>query len=91
MLFIICYDISDDRRRKKVSDILEGYGTRVQESVFESNINIKLLEELILKLSENISATDSVRIYPLCSSCYGKAIGIGFKKEFPGSRGFEVF
>jgi len=29
------YDIPSDKRRKKVSDLLEGYGQRVQYSVFE--------------------------------------------------------
>ena len=30
LLYIVAYDISSNRRRKKVSDILEGYGKRVQ-------------------------------------------------------------
>jgi CRISPR-associated protein Cas2 len=34
-LYIVAYDIPSNRRRKKVSDILEGYGRRVQYSVFE--------------------------------------------------------
>jgi CRISPR-associated endonuclease Cas2 len=35
LLYLITYDIPCDKRRKKVSDLLEGYGTRVQYSVFE--------------------------------------------------------
>lgn len=30
LLYVVTYDIQCDRRRKKVSDILEGYGRRVQ-------------------------------------------------------------
>lgn len=34
-LWIVCYDIGDDRRRRQVVRILEGYGVRVLESAFE--------------------------------------------------------
>ena len=32
--YLITYDISDDKRRTRVFDFLEGYGNRVQYSVF---------------------------------------------------------
>ena len=35
MNYLITYDIEDDKRRKKISDLLEGYGVRVNYSVFE--------------------------------------------------------
>jgi CRISPR-associated protein Cas2 len=33
--YLICYDIVKDSRRTKVAHLLEGYGLRVQKSVFE--------------------------------------------------------
>jgi CRISPR-associated endonuclease Cas2 len=35
MFYLVCYDVVLDRRRNKVAHILEGYGLRVQKSVFE--------------------------------------------------------
>ncbi|MFW6359187.1 MAG: CRISPR-associated endonuclease Cas2, partial [Chroococcales cyanobacterium] len=35
LLYLVTYDIPCDKRRKKVADLLEGYGQRVQYSVFE--------------------------------------------------------
>ncbi|NJN04871.1 MAG: CRISPR-associated endonuclease Cas2, partial [Leptolyngbyaceae cyanobacterium RM1_1_2] len=35
MLVLVVYDISDDRRRTKLATFLEGYGRRVQYSVFD--------------------------------------------------------
>ena len=32
--YVVTYDIPDDHTRKKVGDLLEGYGIRVQRSVF---------------------------------------------------------
>ncbi|MBR8835369.1 MAG: CRISPR-associated endonuclease Cas2 [Stigonema ocellatum SAG 48.90 = DSM 106950] len=34
-LYVVAYDVPCDKRRKKISDLLEGYGQRVQYSVFE--------------------------------------------------------
>lgn len=35
MLYVIAYDISDDRRRQQFSAICEDFGVRVQYSLFE--------------------------------------------------------
>jgi CRISPR-associated protein Cas2 len=67
MLWLICYDIRDNKRRQKLAKRLEQRCQRVQYSVFECPIDEKtLLQQLerywlpLLKQSE-----DSLRIYPL--------------------------
>ena len=35
MRYVVCYDISDAKRRKRVADLLDAHGDRAQESVFE--------------------------------------------------------
>lgn len=40
MLVVVVYDIPDNKRRKKLADFLEGYGRRVQYSVFECFISL---------------------------------------------------
>ena len=34
-LHVVCYDVSNDRRRRRLVRELEAFGVRVQESVFE--------------------------------------------------------
>ena len=66
MIFlIVSYDISDNKRRKRVSDILEGYGMRVNRSLFECLIkNAKALDALKKELIKEIDPkNDSVRFY----------------------------
>ena len=41
LLYVVTYDIPSNKRRKKVSDLLEGYGRRVQYSVFECLLSAK--------------------------------------------------
>jgi len=40
---VIAYDITDDKRRRKLAKFLEGYGDRVQYSVFEARLNKRQL------------------------------------------------
>ncbi len=64
--YLIVYDIPCDKRRKKVSDFLEGYGKRVQYSVFECILNQKKYNELKKQLRQQVKLSeDSVRFYPL--------------------------
>jgi CRISPR-associated protein Cas2 len=67
MLTVICYDIADDRRRYRVARELEGWGWRVQESVFECHLDAPALADLQDRLARLIDAVeDKVRYYPLC-------------------------
>jgi CRISPR-associated endonuclease Cas2 len=34
-VFVFCYDVASDKVRRRLADILEDKGTRVQKSVFE--------------------------------------------------------
>ncbi len=66
MFYVITYDISDDKRRNKLAKILKDFGERVQFSVFECNLNDKLLERF-LKRAEKVMdiKEDSLRVYEL--------------------------
>ncbi|MDY7015053.1 MAG: CRISPR-associated endonuclease Cas2 [Cyanobacteriota bacterium] len=73
LFYVITYDIPCDRRRKKVSDLLEGYGTRVQYSVFECCLERDKYDELRKRLRRRYKITeDSVRFYPLSHHTLGQ-------------------
>jgi CRISPR-associated endoribonuclease Cas2 len=77
-LYIIAYDIPNDRRRSKVHKTLCGYGAWTQYSLFECWLDRKQLLELQIKLAKQLNEQeDSLRLYPLCQSCQGKVITIG--------------
>ena len=74
MKFVIAYDIQNDKNRKKLSDILEGVGYRVNFSVFECEINETKLKKLIKSSRSLLNVkTDSLRFYRLCQNCVGKS------------------
>lgn len=73
LLYVVVYDIPDDKRRKKVSDLLEGYGKRVQFSVFELVVSPVKFDELRQRLKKQVKfSEDSVRFYPLSAHTLGQ-------------------
>jgi CRISPR-associated protein Cas2 len=66
LLYLVTYDIPCNRRRKKISDILEGYGRRVQHSVFECRLPRAKFQEMRRVLLRVVNVEeDGFRIYPL--------------------------
>jgi CRISPR-associated protein Cas2 len=70
MFYVISYDIPDDKRRTKAAHLLEGYGERVQKSVFEAHLDERGYADLRKRLARLIKAEeDNVRFYRLCAEC----------------------
>ena len=70
---VVVYDISDDRRRTKLHDALEQYGSPVQYSVFECLLDPKGLERMKKTVGKIIrKKVDRVRYYYLCQACLQK-------------------
>jgi CRISPR-associated protein Cas2 len=73
MFIVVSYDIPDNKRRSRVAKTLEGYGYRVQKSVFECELTPALYEKMKKRLEKRVNPEeDSVRYYPLCRTCLGK-------------------
>ena len=73
LFYVVTYDIPSDKRRKKVSDLLEGYGRRVQYSVFECVLSASKYKELRQRLQKRVKVEeDSVRFYPLSGHTLGQ-------------------
>lgn len=53
-MYLINYDITDNKTRRKMVSILEDYGIRVQKSVFESDITERQLLTLHKELQNAI-------------------------------------
>lgn len=91
MDILVTYDVNtltkEGRRRlRKVAKICQGYGQRVQFSVFECSVNDAQKERLVARLVEVIEPTeDSLRLYQLRGAhasvveCFGRDSYIDFK------------
>ena len=80
MKIIACYDISDNKRLNKIARIMKDYGTRVQYSVFELDVEEYVLKKLMKRVEKIIEKeVDSVRYYKLCFECENSLDIIGSK------------
>lgn len=61
--YIAAFDITDDRERSRAAKVLEGYGERVQKSVFECVLTRSGLRRLEEALKELELETGGVTVY----------------------------
>jgi len=77
--YVVAYDISNDKNRRKVGEALEAFGKRVNYSVFEIQVKTKVqknaLEKELLTLLN--SKEDSLRFYHICQNCVEKSWSLG--------------
>ena len=65
--YVVCYDIRDPRRLRRVANEMENFGFRVQKSIFECHLSDDNLKKLKRQVGRWIEAgEDQVRFYPLC-------------------------
>lgn len=78
MLVLVVYDIPDDKRRTRLATFLEGYGRRVQYSVFECFMSLSDMKKMHEVLQRKIkSDEDNVRLYWITRDSFQKALSIG--------------
>ena len=85
------YAPSDDTAQTTVmvevdTKTLEDYGTRVQYSVFEVNLEARHVKKMRSRLERVIDKKeDSIRFYTLCGACYQsiEVLGVGRAGEKP--------
>ncbi len=67
-LRIFCYDISDNKIRRKVATILEDNATRVQFSVFEARLTKIRTKKVIHRIHNLLEKGDNLRVYTVGKS-----------------------
>ncbi|MFM7457235.1 MAG: CRISPR-associated endonuclease Cas2 [bacterium] len=85
--FFLAFDISDDKRRSKLTRILENYGTRVQYSIFEFSLSpakeLTLMKDLSkLKFISNENPGEGLLIIPIDNNTSEKVVRTGSTKNF---------
>jgi CRISPR-associated protein Cas2 len=71
---LICYDILDVKRYRKVFKLLRGAGRSVQYSIFRARLDDRETEQLRWELSRLMAPEDSLLIIDLCPRCAGTVV-----------------
>jgi CRISPR-associated protein Cas2 len=80
---LLAYDVRDERRLRRVAHVLEGYGQRLQYSVFRCKLSPRQLERLRWELSREMTANDSLLVVPLCGGCATRLVAHGEAYKWP--------
>ncbi len=67
--YLVTYDVRDPRRLRRVAKFLEGYGTRLQYSVFRCSLRPREMERMHWQLTRLLDAEDGLLILRLCADC----------------------
>ncbi|NCC56793.1 MAG: CRISPR-associated endonuclease Cas2, partial [Synergistales bacterium] len=70
--FLISYDVRNEKRLRKVAQIMEGHGQRIQYSVFRTHLSDRGLERLRWELGKVMDSKDGLLIMELCDACVRK-------------------
>ncbi|MBX6423222.1 CRISPR-associated endonuclease Cas2 [Thermosulfurimonas sp. F29] len=80
--YLVCYDIADEKRLRKVARIMEDFGIRVLYSVFECRLTPEEFAVMRQTVEEVIDALeDRVRYYRLCETCRRPVVHLGYGKH----------
>ncbi len=82
-MYLVSYDISNDKRRTKIAKEMENFGMRVQYSVFECSLSharyTQMYDRLVKLMADDHEG--SIRIYTICENCRQKIVTIGMAKQ----------
>jgi CRISPR-associated protein Cas2 len=84
MLVLVTYDIPNNKRRTRLATFLEGYGRRVQKSVFECFLSLGEMKALHQKVQSRIDPEeDNVRFYWVPRDALPKTLTLGSPPPAP--------
>lgn len=81
--WLVAYDVRDDRRLRRVAKHMEGYGERLQYSLFRCHLSKREVERLRWELSKILMPSDSLMVIGLCGTCAARVRNAYSRDEWP--------
>ena len=76
-IYLVVFDISDNRERRRIGKYLLKFGNRIQRSVFEIIIDdLYQRERMMRKLAQLTTEPEGIRLYRLCENCRRQSFNI---------------
>jgi CRISPR-associated protein Cas2 len=67
--YVVCYDITEPKRWRKVFKLLHGYGRHLQYSIFRCHLTVREQEKLRWELEKLLTLEDKLLILTICDNC----------------------
>jgi len=89
--YVVCYDITDPKRWRKVYKLINGYGRRLQYSIFRCRLTVRGMEKLRWELEKLLTAEDRLLILTMCESCENRTAAHNRPESWTGEpKSFEI-
>lgn len=82
MHYVIAFDVSDDKVRRKLCKILLDKGVRIQESVFAVTLKKHEITRIQKKLELCLNKKGVIHIFHICGACAKKSLAINRQVEY---------
>lgn len=91
-LFVVAYDLREDKLRLELANLLARFGQRVQGSVFECEFEVEDLADVQASAIRILERSDrgDVRFYRLCQACHKFSFGLGDLAQGLGGKDWIV-
>lgn len=89
---LVCYDVRDPERWRKLCKIVKGYGQRIQYSIFRCRMTERTMQKLYWEAMQVLDSSDDFLIIPICNQCAGRIPKVNERKNWdPIQERFEVY
>ncbi|MEN9242436.1 MAG: CRISPR-associated endonuclease Cas2 [Thermostichus sp. DG02_3_bins_51] len=90
--YLICYDIRCPKRWRQAHKLLEGYGERLQYSIFRSWLTLREREKLRWQLAKILKPEDGLLIVGICNRCVERVVAINPAESWTEQQGgYRIF
>lgn len=81
--YIVSYDVRDPKRLRRVHELVSGYGSRLQLSVFRCWLTDREREKMRWELAKEMAPEDELLLIGLCPDCVNRIVATNPKKAWP--------
>ena len=74
--YVVCYDITDSKRWRKVYTKMHGYGRRLQYSIFRCRLTKIEVEKMRWELEQELTEDDKLLILNICDRCETRTLSL---------------
>jgi CRISPR-associated protein Cas2 len=74
--YVVCYDITEPKRWRKVYNCLKGYGRHLQYSIFRCRLTQTEVGKLRWELEKIMTKDDKLLILSICERCEHKTVSL---------------
>ena len=89
---LVCYDVREDGRWRKLYKMLHGYGQRIQFSIFRCKLTERQVQKLYWEAMKILEKEDDFLVIPVCNRCASRIPTINERSHWHArDEHFEIF